>query len=144
RPAAELAQVRYYAPVVRATVLRPLCPPLPRHAALFQVTLLFWSSACQLFCSSSPSHGASSYLHLPSPRPSFAAMPCPTGFGGAGCSQCVDQHYGASCLPCSLPCISGTCRDGMTGDGTCACFAGWVGDVCDTQGEITRLVCARH
>ncbi|MBN2191937.1 MAG: hypothetical protein JW751_03910 [Polyangiaceae bacterium] len=55
---------------------------------------------------------------------------CPEGFAGEDCSECAENHYGSGCLPCS--CASGTCNEGIDGDGTCTCADGWALPDCST------------
>lgn len=48
---------------------------------------------------------------------------CPAGFTGPACDACEADHYGATCEPCT--CTNATCDDGITGDGSCECLAGY-------------------
>ncbi len=86
---------------------------------------------------------------------------CDGGFAGATCSVCAAQHFGwngSNCTSCAAgyfggtcqgcTCQHGTCKDGLTGDGTCSiCASPWVGANCDkcpsgTWGTNCEQTCA--
>ncbi len=43
-------------------------------------------------------------------------------------TKCEAGHYGQKCEPCK--CVNGTCNDGLEGDGSCTCAAGYKGPTC--------------
>ena len=49
------------------------------------------------------------------------------------CTGCAEGFFGASCSPCPDCGLNGECNDGLTGDGVCACDAGWFGATCVVQ-----------
>jgi hypothetical protein len=53
---------------------------------------------------------------------------CPTGWGGAGCSNCAVGYYGPSCASSCDACINGYCASGTRGG--CICFSGFAGARC--------------
>ena len=53
----------------------------------------------------------------------------------AQCAACAPHHYGPACDACPggtvTPCSgNGTCSEGLAGDGSCTCHAGFAGPVC--------------
>jgi len=48
----------------------------------------------------------------------------------SSCSLCDEGYYGKSCDICP-DCVFGTCLDGYTGSGACACVTGYAGPLCD-------------
>ena len=58
------------------------------------------------------------------------------------CATCAPGRWGSSCTACpggaSTPCNGhGTCSQGLTGDGSCTCDAGYAGSSCQYSNAIT-------
>eukprot|EP01133_Synstelium_polycarpum_P008671 gene8671-10183_t len=48
------------------------------------------------------------------------------------CYECMPNHWGPQCLPDPV-CVHGTPSSGPTGDGSCLCYLGYTGPLCDVS-----------
>eukprot|EP01125_Pyxidicula_operculata_P020222 TRINITY_DN7440_c0_g1_i1.p1 TRINITY_DN7440_c0_g1~~TRINITY_DN7440_c0_g1_i1.p1 ORF type:complete len:587 (-),score=22.89 TRINITY_DN7440_c0_g1_i1:110-1870(-) len=68
---------------------------------------------------------------------------CPFGeciFSNPRCTSCYSGHYGPDCAPCNCP-PNSYCIDGIDGNGTCLCNAGFTGINCSDCTDITNTSC---
>ena len=83
---------------------------------------------------------------------STSCSTCLTGWGTYNCDKCAKDYFGADCTRCKtnnatgLVCSGhGTCFDGLSGNGTCACDANFAGQRCfsDTHTHTLALSLSR-
>ena len=130
---------------------RGLCGGGPAGTGACTCAAGFAGPACGAVCPTAGRRPCSGHGRC---RVRSAAAECECGWHWAGpvCGVCEPGHWGPQCAAqcvggAANPCGGhGTCRDGVTGDGACACAVGYAGPACamECPGVTDGQVCGAH
>jgi len=87
-----------------------------------------WGAACDTPCACTGPGSASTSCAAKDGK-----CTCRAGlWAGFYCDACAPQKYGPACGGTCACGVHGRCYDGLAGDGSCVCEAGWSGPTCTT------------